>query len=68
MQIETWIKIRCPSCKIANWVCQGDLEDLTVPDVTGVQCHGCNTKFKLVDDDFMEEDDYYYVTGKVHPS
>lgn len=59
MQIETWLKIWCPSCKVPNWVCNGDVNDLTVSDVVGVRCYSCKHEFGLDgEDEFNTDEDY----------
>lgn len=56
MYIETWHKCWC-KCKAVNWVCDGDIQDQTIPDVHGFKCFQCGeiNKFDL---DGMDEDLY----------
>lgn len=51
MYEEMWSKIHCPAkaCKAANWICLGDLEDITALDVEAVNCWSCKQKFLRVD-------------------
>jgi hypothetical protein len=38
---ETWDKQWCPECKEDNWICLGNLDDLTQPDIEAVKCWNC---------------------------
>lgn len=46
---EMWNKIWCPECKTPNWICLGDLDDCTVPDIEAVKCFKCQHKIVLID-------------------
>lgn len=48
---ETWSKLYCPvkTCGAANWICLGDMEDITSVDVEAVNCWACKHKFLRVD-------------------
>lgn len=69
MYIETWLKIRCPKCSAVNWVCNGDVSDLTGCDVVGVSCHACQHRFLLIDDndEDMDDDEDDYEEGLPSP-
>lgn len=69
--MESWLKVSCPNCKKANWICQGDLSDCTYPDVEGVECFSCKHQFVL--DEYEqsikgEDEDVYYETGMEKPN
>ncbi len=49
MYVETWCKNWCPFCQAVNWVCLGDLSDITQPDIDAIQCHKCEKKWTLHD-------------------
>lgn len=38
---EQWTRENCPQCGEDNWVCLGDLSDLTGVDVDGIECRSC---------------------------
>ncbi len=65
--IDTWNKVRCPACNTVNWICQGDMSDLTACDVLGVRCHACRHEF-LLDDQSDAPDDPDYEDGRPAPS
>ena len=44
---EAWYKEYCPFCNIHNWVCNGDVTDLSSMDVEGVKCRKCKKVFPL---------------------
>ena len=70
MRVETWGKVWCPACNVPNWICQGDLSDLTVCDVIGICCHACEHKFRLdqdEDDGDIEDDEIDYEKGLPAP-
>lgn len=49
--------IVCPSCGVKCWFNNGDIEDLTVPDVEAVRCWKCSHEFKTDEfDDTSIED------------
>jgi hypothetical protein len=66
MYIEEWHKCWC-SCEAVNWVCSGNLEDYTVPDVHGFKCFKCGETNKF-DLDLFEEDELYIVDGLESPN
>jgi len=41
MHEETWIKAYCPECKTQNWICEGDMQDMTTPDTEAIKCWNC---------------------------
>lgn len=45
--LNMWYEISCPECDKINWVFNGDMNDLTRPDVTGVKCFSCSYEFPL---------------------
>ena len=63
---ETWIKTHCNKCKKANWICEGNMQDLTVPDTEAIECWNCGHKWwrdpdnveDMHDDPDQELDDY----------
>lgn len=48
---EMWGKLWCPAkgCDAVNWICHGDLDDVTDVDVEAVVCWRCKNKFLRVD-------------------
>lgn len=70
MYIETWYKTWCPDCNAVNWVCNGDMSDMTAVDVTGVSCWKCKNQYPLDDETDDEDcDEYcdYYPEGRLTP-
>lgn len=77
---ESWSREACDHCQALNWICDGDLEDQTVPTIEGVCCYACNRIFlrcerlELIDmygevypDDETLEDQVYAVCGRKNP-
>lgn len=46
---ETWNKIWCPKCKIPNWICDGDMSDLTDFNAEAVECFSCAHQWWRID-------------------
>lgn len=77
MHFETWLKVNCPKCNENNWICNGDVSDITIPDIEAVSCWNCKKKFWLDDlhfSDLEDEDsenksmdDAYVEEGKKSP-
>lgn len=44
----------CAACGTRQTVCLGDLEDLTAPDVEGVQCYQCGVVETIEDPETLE--------------
>jgi transcription elongation factor Elf1 len=44
---ETWYKDYCPKCNAMNWVCNGDVSDLSGIDVDGIKCWKCGWQWQL---------------------
>ena len=74
MYIETWYKVQCIQCGVDNWVCDGDVSDLSGEDIDAIECHCCNTCFWFGDEwiakelhgqDAIPED--YAEKGREHP-
>jgi len=42
---ESWVKTHCDKCKSCNWICDGDLQDCTVPDTEAIECWSCGHKW-----------------------
>lgn len=57
MYIETWQRINCPACKAVNWICQGDLGDMTYFNSDELQCWKCK-KIYNYDGDILDTDYY----------
>lgn len=61
MYIETFCKIICPNCGKICWICLGDMQDQTVPDIDGFSCWKCKKVFSLdkydeiTDNSFIEK-------------
>lgn len=47
MQIETWYRIYCTYCELANWIYDGDPSDLTRMDLCGFFCFNCKEAYSL---------------------
>ena len=56
--IETWHRITC-FCGANNWVCAGDLSNLTVGDIEGFKCWSCGQEHS-----FSEDEDPSFEEGK----
>jgi hypothetical protein len=41
MNYDTWYKIWCDDCQTVNWVCDGDISDMTQLDIDGFVCRKC---------------------------
>jgi len=69
VDITTWWKVSCLTCDTANWLNQGDVTDMTVPDVEGFRCWSCEALNNILEDrvDEVESDDVYYVDGLPEP-
>lgn len=50
MKCEVWWKVWCSECNIPNWVCDGDLSDLTKPDIEAIECWNCGHSWWTTDD------------------
>lgn len=64
---ETIIKDYCPKCEVVNFLNMGDMEDLTVYEPDGIECHKCGHKW-LLDEDFHKlvgEDDNEFFNYEV---
>ena len=42
---ESWVKTHCEKCEKANWVCDGNMQDLTVADTEAIECWNCGNKW-----------------------
>lgn len=73
LYMETWWKVWCPECDKPNWVCGGNMQDLTTIDVEGFECWDCEHKTCFIDDDMLDfecrdiTDNVYYKRGKESP-
>ncbi len=47
---ETILKEWCPKCETVNFINLGDMEDMTVSEPDGVECHKCGHQW-LFDED-----------------
>lgn len=62
---ETIYKIWCPKCDNPSFVNNGDTQDLTVPDIGGVECPYCKFCYKLNPEfDDNDEESIDYVLGQ----
>ena len=52
---ETWVKENCPRCSTPNWVCLGNLNDQTVPDIEGIRCWKCKTDYFLMNEEDLSD-------------
>lgn len=44
---KMWIEIECPQCQKTNWVDNGDINDLSYPDIDAFECFNCHTIIDL---------------------
>jgi hypothetical protein len=60
---ETYNKECCPHCNSINWICLGDLSDMTSNLGNGsvCKCWKCEKKFWLVSFHEMSESDYEFL-------
>lgn len=73
--MDTWHNINCEKCQTKNWINQGDLEDLTIPDVEAFECWKCHHKQWLADEAWIrvcygenaDINDVYIELGLEHP-
>lgn len=66
MQAETWCKIWCEGCNTPNWLCVGNIDDLTKPDLEGFECFGCGKRHEFFDD-YPASDEIAYEVGLEKP-
>lgn len=59
--VEMWMSDHCPKCRSRNFVCNGDPSDMTVMDVTGIQCWGCGHQWSLDED---SDEHCYFERGR----
>lgn len=57
MYIETWLRIFCPHCDRPNWVCEGNVEDLTGISPEGFVCWKCSSEVPLNDSYLFDPDE-----------
>ena len=43
--IATYHKWECPYCGAMNYVLEGDVNDITLPDIEEADCEDCGTTF-----------------------
>ena len=51
----TWYEIRCWKCECRYFVCDGDTNDMSAPDIGRVKCPSCGCIESLEEDDIAEE-------------
>ena len=66
MQTETWYRIWCEGCQTPNWLCNGTIDDLTVPDLEGFECFNCGKKHEFPEG-YPPSDEIDYVVGRQRP-
>tara|TARA_Y100000034_G_C6902535_1_gene417742 strand:+ start:411 stop:734 length:324 start_codon:yes stop_codon:yes gene_type:complete len=54
--MESWLKTFCPKCKCKNWICQGDLQDCTIPDIEVIECCECAHHWLIGEDEYNPPD------------
>jgi len=65
--------INCPKCNNKNWVNNGDINDLSRPDVESVKCWSCKHVF-FIDENVAEficsddPEDGYMIDGTASPN
>lgn len=47
--MSSWDQTFCSFCQEINWINDGDLEDITKPDIEGVCCHACDKVYLRFD-------------------
>lgn len=63
--MENWIADNCPMCGEKNYVCQGDIEDVTGIDIDGIKCYKCSFEWLLEPvDSHLELDEAWFEDGK----
>lgn len=71
MTVETWYKIWCDKCNTVNWICDGNVSDLTQPDIEGFICRQCKVAHSFSDQTMIEMgigiDPEYFEIGKEKP-
>lgn len=67
MYCEIWFKIWCEKCNIPNWFCNGNPDDLTIPDIEGFECFNCRHKWEIMDGEEEIIEDIEYETGREKP-
>jgi len=55
---DTWTRWECPGCKKLNWVCEGNVQDLSGDDTESCECWSCGIKFWVADDMKHNPEDY----------
>ena len=55
MDITTWNQITCPNCKKANWLCEGDLSDMTGFSHEDFECWNCHKCYDIESGEEVEE-------------
>jgi hypothetical protein len=54
MYIDTWHRFKCDGCSAENWVCEGDINDLTTIDYDGFACWKCDKYNITLQTDYEE--------------
>ena len=65
---ETWYKDECPKCETINWVCDGDISDLSGIDISGIKCRKCGHIWYLGEDCLEDIEDINWELGKEKPN
>ena len=52
---ETWWRIWCSECDTPNWVCGGDMNDMSQIDIEGFECWKCEHECCLYDEEEQED-------------
>ena len=53
--METWHRYLCPKCQKNNWICDGDVNDLSQCDIDAIKCWSCNHSYWVTEDqDWIE--------------
>jgi hypothetical protein len=56
LYIDTWHRFKCDGCVAVNWLCYGDINDLTVVDDDSFVCWRCD-KINVILQDGEENQD-----------
>ena len=61
MTVETWYRIWCDNCNTVNWVCDGNVDDITQSDILGFICYQCKESHYFCDDEYDDDLESYGV-------
>ena len=70
MSMYEWLTMTCPKCGTLNWWSNGDVSDLTVPDIEAVECYRCDAVWDTTDEQKIvsHPDRFNVERGRDNPS